>query len=346
MTKTISGQNINEAYALAMYSFTNPREYVTRDSRNGPVREIWCPVATVYTKPRERVLFDETRDCNPFFHFFEGLWMLAGRNDVKFLDRFTKNMGLYSDDGKTLHGAYGHRWRYHFPDLGTNVHLDQLDEIIRHLQHSPESRRAVLQMWDPCVDLVAPGKDVPCNTAIYFYIREGELTMTVTNRSNDAIYGAYGANVVHMSMLHEYVASSIGVKVGRYYQFANSLHLYTDNPVAARCLRNPPTLPVVDPYTSRTVQVYPMFWGGATQDEFDGDLVDYFDMYEEPHAVKEHKFSTAFFREVVAPMHYAHSLYKLGDVKGAILYNGAYNLATDWALGAHYWLGRRGARNA
>jgi hypothetical protein len=50
--------------------------------------------------------------------------------------------------------------------------------------------------------------------------------MLVTNRSNDIVWGAYGANAVHFSYLLEYVASSIGVKVGRYWQVSNDFHIY------------------------------------------------------------------------------------------------------------------------
>ena len=49
-------------------------------------------------------------------------------------------------------------------------------------------------------------EEIPCNTAIYFKVREGKLNMTVSNRSNDVIWGTFGANVVHMSILQEYVA--------------------------------------------------------------------------------------------------------------------------------------------
>ena len=51
--------------------------------------------------------------------------------------------------------------------------------------------------------------------------------MTVTNRSNDMIWGAYGANAVHMSVLLEYMAGMLGYGVGAYYQFSNNLHAYT-----------------------------------------------------------------------------------------------------------------------
>ena len=52
------------------------------------------------------------------------------------------------------------------------------------------------------------------------------MDITVTNRSNDAVYGCYGANAYHMSVLQEYLAARIGVEVGTYTQFSNNLHMY------------------------------------------------------------------------------------------------------------------------
>ena len=44
---------------------------ITRDSRNGLVREATSPVTTVYHRPQEKVLFWDQRVANPFFHFME-----------------------------------------------------------------------------------------------------------------------------------------------------------------------------------------------------------------------------------------------------------------------------------
>jgi thymidylate synthase len=111
---------------------------------------------------------------------------------------------------KSLWGAYGFRWKKYW-------NKDQIKIVIGMLKENPYDRRAVLQMWDPHEDLARKGKDVPCNTHIYFKIREGKLCMTVCNRSNDMLWGAYGANVVHMSMLQEYVAHCLGPTYGRVY---------------------------------------------------------------------------------------------------------------------------------
>ena len=62
---------------------------------------------TEYTNPQRNVLFDATRDANPFFHYLEAMWIIAGRNDVKTLAHVLPKMADYSDNGSVFHGAYG-----------------------------------------------------------------------------------------------------------------------------------------------------------------------------------------------------------------------------------------------
>jgi hypothetical protein len=179
------------------------------------------PIIVTHASPYRRVLFDPIRDANPFFHYMEALWMLAGRGDVRFPSLFASNIKNYSDDGITLHGAYGHRWRYHFD-------VDQIETVIYMLKKDQSTRRAVISMWDATHDLDVDTKDLPCNTHVYFRAQKGDLNMTVCNRSNDLVWGMLGANMVHMSILHEYIAHSANMSMGNYYQFSNNLHVYED----------------------------------------------------------------------------------------------------------------------
>ena len=130
-------------------------------------------------------------------------------------------MKQYSDNGKIFHGAYGYRWRQHF-------NIDQIALIIKRLSNDPTDRRCVLQIWDSTVDLDSNKIDIPCNTHVYFKVRENLLHMTVCCRSNDIIWGAYGANVVHFSVLQEYVAQRLGLEMGEYVQISDSYHAYVD----------------------------------------------------------------------------------------------------------------------
>lgn len=194
---------------------------VETESRNGKVWRFPCPVTTQYSRPWAHVLFDEDRDANPFFHLMEAVWMLAGRRDVELVSRYNSSIHMFSDDGHVFNGAYGHRWRHWFKG-------DQITRVLENLNKNPFCRRQVITMydghWDPHVD----SKDIPCNTQIYFEqdARVRALNMTVSNRSNDLIWGAYGANAVHFSTLLMVMAGALGWSTGRYWQMSNNLHVY------------------------------------------------------------------------------------------------------------------------
>lgn len=335
--RVITARNVNGAYQLASQALD--AEGIWTHNRNeatlGMTLEFPTPVTTVYTRPTERVLFYGRRDCNPFFHLMEGLWMLAGRRDVEWISRFNSNMKTFSDNGTTFHGAYGHRWRNHFGQwgIGENPYMwgaiDQLDGVVDILKKDPDSRRAVLQMWDPRADLRGQEnkKDVPCNTAIYFKIRRGALDMTVTNRSNDMVWGCYGANAVHMSMLQEYMAGRIGVPVGVYYQISDNLHAYKavwdDKKVVE-------TGYTACWYETGAVKPYPMV---ATPDAWDEDLYCFMEGAEVGSMVNP------FFRDVARPVEQAWFLYKnkKQDEAKEMLTN---CVASDWRVACLEWIER------
>lgn len=198
------------------------------DSRNGKVWSMPHPITVKFNNPRDRILYSPSRDANPTFHLVEALWMLAGRNDTASLTKYVKRMQDYSDDGETFHAAYGHRWRHHFG-------LDQLQVVVDRLLTYRNDRRTILAMWDGECDLSDSNdmKDLPCNMLIKFsetdndlYQHKKQLNMTVFNRSNDVILGMLGANIVHMTILQEYIASKIGAEVGYYYVMSDDVHLY------------------------------------------------------------------------------------------------------------------------
>lgn len=328
----VFGRNVNDVYFDGIRRFSHPTAPKLYDSRNGPMLELPGLVVSKYNRPRERVLFDEARDCNPFLHFFESLWMLAGRHDLAYMLKFAKNFADFSDDGEILHGAYGYRWFKHFG-------RDQIGEAIDILKRDAMSRQVVTQMWDAEVDLNRKGKDVPCNTTVMWKLRDGVLDMTVTNRSNDAIWGAYGANAVHFSYLHEYVAASIGVKVGVYYQVSNSLHIYPEFPVTKRVMANLPGYGAC-PYQTNEVAAYRLFSSGATKEEFDRDLVQFMQAVDHDFLSSDDDYETQFFAEVVGPMWRVYTAYKDGEKASALRLSKQIG-ASDWRLAVQQWLARR-----
>lgn len=320
---------------------------VTNESRNGTVTMFPFPVITTYERPDERVMFWAERDANPFFHLMEALWMLGGDDRVDFPSMFAPNLLNYSDDGKTFNGAYGYRWRRYWG-------YDQLLEVISLLSDDPTTRRAVIQIWSASDLTNQTSKDLPCNTSVMFQVNPStrKLDMTVTNRSNDIVWGAYGANAVHFSMLHELVATAAGIPLGRYYQFSNNLHAYQDtlkqvSPIAeyAGNAFLPKSLREVmsgNPYTTGKVKPHPIMSVGLEDWMYDLDkfLLDPED--------KEGSFIDPFFRDVARPMYRAWAAWKFDREDDDPLIHFEYALeeirhvaATDWRLAGQEWLTRR-----
>jgi len=221
---TLQAFNVNDALVIGLSQLL--KHGIPVQSRNGRALMMAAPVTTSYLASCERVLFSPERDVNPFFHLMEAMWMLDGRKDVHLPAYFSPGMKNFSVDGETLHGAYGYRWRKHFG-------FDQVEQAITDLIQDPMSRRVVIGMWDPCADgfpTEANAKDRPCNDLIKFQAVPTEtghqLNMSVFCRSNDAVWGAYGANVVHFSYLHQYVAEAAGMRVGTYHQISDNFHIY------------------------------------------------------------------------------------------------------------------------
>ncbi len=242
-------RNVNEALPKMLQHLEARGERSL--SRAGEVIVAPTPVTTVYRKPMERVLFSPARDANPFFHLIEALWMLAGKRDVATLAHYVRRMSDFSDDGITLHGAYGYRWlnRPHPP-------FNQLSIVIELLKEHPQSRRAVIQIWDYQSDLYTNEKykDIPCNLIVTPWIHNNQLLdLAVFCRSNDAIWGAAGTNAVQFSILQEYLAANLGMGVGILYQISNNFHAYSEIFEELRVLRPPRDARHYDEYTDKRV---------------------------------------------------------------------------------------------
>jgi malonyl CoA-acyl carrier protein transacylase len=326
---------VNQALSQALLSLQDRHQ--VRDSRNGPVVAFHEPVMTTYRNPMERVVFSPMRDANPFFHLTEAMWMLAGKRTLAELTPIVKRMADFSDDGSTLYGAYGYRWRRAF---GT----DQLADIATEIKKDPTTRRAVLSMWDPRGDhqkAFSGGKDVPCNTHVYFDARDGKLNMTVCCRSNDLLWGCYGANVVHFGFLLEYMAAATNLPIGVYRQFSNDLHVYTDKLALADFGTLAADVAKHDWYRDG-IGYQCLLDDGETVEEVDEDINAFFDAKSD-FDVQE--YNTSFFNFTMVPAMLAWRGWKYRAVsETAVLEHAKRIQAPDWRLACTEWLDRRAAK--
>jgi thymidylate synthase len=371
--------NVNDAFSKIVGDIHTGRlPIIKTSSRNGDVLQIIEPVTITYSKPNQRVLFNQARDSIQYY-----------------ITDFEK----FSDDGETLNGAYGYRWRHakteldveniqlvpvefpegeltsenmpYCPSFEELAQVDQLQVIINHLKAKPDSRRAVLSMWNVEDDLLKIGipqecikknsqgvcsppthvhncpvvkpslkltregsKDVACNLNCTFQIINGHLDMTVFNRSNDAILGSLGANVVHFSFLLEYMATHIGVPVGKYNQVSTNLHVYTWNWKPEEWIKE-------DLYSYIGIDHFPLVKDPRV---FDAELA----MFNSQWLGKDltnvapfkHCFTEPFFADVAFPMAIAFHQHKKREYESALSWCSKIK-AEDWRWVAQKWVEKR-----
>ena len=209
-----SYRNVHDAFLGLLREVAVGEEIVVRGDKT---RELLAQTVQI-DQPRERCVLVPGRNNNVFASIAETMWVLAGRNDIDYLNSYLKRAKDYSDDGKTWRGAYG-------PRLRDWNGIDQLAQIIAILRNDPASRRAVATMFDPDRDFVE-SKDIPCNNWLHFIARNGKLDLHVAARSTDIWWGFSGINIFEWTLLLEIMAHWLGHEVGRLIFFTSSLHLY------------------------------------------------------------------------------------------------------------------------
>lgn len=170
------------------------------------------------TNPRARLSRTERRG-KPFGALGELLWYLAGNNTLEFIRYYLPGYADDSVDGNTIYGGYGPRL---FNMRGTH---NQVTNVVELLKNKPDSRRAVIQIFDAS-DLAINPKEIPCTCTLQFLIRERRLHMFTTMRSNDVFLGL-PHDVFAFTMLQEIIARTLGVGLGPYKHAVGSLHLYS-----------------------------------------------------------------------------------------------------------------------
>ncbi len=151
-------------------------------------------------------------------------WYLAGRNDAEFISYYIPEYLKLAEDG-ALYGGYGPRL------YGWNGQ-NQIDNVLALLRVKPDSRRAVIQLFD-AVDISVHHEDVPCTCTLQFMVRDNALHMVTNMRSNDAYIGL-PHDVFCFTMLQEIVARTLSINLGLYCHTAGSLHLYNKDDASAK----------------------------------------------------------------------------------------------------------------
>lgn len=226
---TLTGDSANDLFVTACQ--TVRRDGLTVSPRGMATTEV-LGAHLCLSDPRRRLLdLQPARVINPAFAVAETLWILSGSDDP-WIFEYNRALTRYTDDGR-LQGAYGprmRRWR---------GRVDQLDRVRRQLTRDPDSRQAVIQLFDPERD-TRGHRDVPCTLGYRFFLRGGRLQMHTTMRSQDLWLG-FPYDIFAATLLQELMAGWLGVDVGEYHHHVDSLHLYEKHADAAANLPPTPT---------------------------------------------------------------------------------------------------------
>jgi thymidylate synthase len=202
------------------YSYADICQRVLREGRLIAPRGVETleldDVMIVMEQPHRCLPTDTGRNLHLAIAAAEALQLISGESRPELMTRVAPTFKQFMEArGNSLyqHGAYGRRIYSSIPKL------------IELLKRDPNTRQAVLNIWQADLDLGVQTPDVPCTLNIRFAIRDGLLDMSVVMRSNDVWWGL-PYDTFQFAALQATIARCLGVVVGTYTHHAMSLHAY------------------------------------------------------------------------------------------------------------------------
>jgi thymidylate synthase len=139
--------------------------------------------------------------------------------------------------------VYGYQWRsWPAPD---GRHIDQIQEVIRQLKNSPDSRRMIVSAWNVAdIEEMAKSGLPPCHCLFQFYVANGKLSCQLYQRSCDTFLGV-PFNIASYALLTHMMAQVCGLEPGEFIWTGGDVHLYNNHfeQVKTQLTRKPGTLP-------------------------------------------------------------------------------------------------------
>ncbi|MEW6304919.1 MAG: thymidylate synthase [Verrucomicrobiota bacterium] len=172
---------------------------------------------------------------------YELLWFLKGDTNVKYLNEHGVTIwDEWADETGSLGRVYGAQWCDWRTTDGRSI--NQIDQVIAQIQKNPDSRRHIVSAWN--VGELDQMALAPCHALFQFYVRDGELSCQLYQRSADLFLGV-PFNIASYALLTLMVAQVCELKPGEFIHTFGDLHLYTNHLEQAKLqlTREPRALP-------------------------------------------------------------------------------------------------------
>ena len=220
MAEFIDGKTANDVWEKAVDMLL--AQEATVSGRTGDVLELLHTFVSI-ENPRQKWVYDRIPPISISFALAEVVWIMNGEERSEVINYWNPRLSDFAGNGDIYYGAYGKRIRSHFG-------FDQLERSYYALQNVPESRQVVIQIYDVGKDFPIDNgqprsEDIPCNICSLLKVRDGKLEWSQIMRSNDILLGM-PYNFVQFTSLQEILAGWLGLEVGSYNHYSDSLHLY------------------------------------------------------------------------------------------------------------------------
>lgn len=172
---------------------------------------------------------------------YELLWFLHGDTNVRYLQEHgVRIWNEWANENGDLGPVYGEQWRRWQGYHGETV--DQIQQVVDQLRHSPDSRRMIVSAWNPAqVDQMALP---PCHCLFQFYVADNRLSLQLYQRSADVFLGV-PFNIASYALLLQMMAQVTGYQAGDFIHTLGDAHIYLNHieQVQLQLTREPRPLP-------------------------------------------------------------------------------------------------------
>ncbi|KAA6441103.1 thymidylate synthase [Dyadobacter flavalbus] len=183
---------------------------------------------------------------------YELLWFLRGDTNIAYLKEHGVSIwDEWADENGDLGPVYGKQWRSWEGANGKTV--DQLQEVLKQLKSTPDSRRIIVSAWNPSE--LSEMKLQPCHALFQFYVAppdeeagetRGKLSCQLYQRSADVFLGV-PFNIASYALLTMMIAQECELDLGEFIWTGGDTHIYLNHleQVELQLSRTPRALPVM-----------------------------------------------------------------------------------------------------
>ena len=168
----------------------------------------------------------------------ELLWFLKGDTNIKYLqDNGVSIWNEWCDKDGELKNVYGKMWRA-WPtnredllsfETGKDYHtIDQIQELIDEIKRNPDSRRLLVNAWNPSFAWTNEISLHWCHTGFQIIIEKDKMSLLWNQRSIDTFLGL-PFNVASYTILLYMIASLTGYKPYRVIGSLGDTHIYVNH---------------------------------------------------------------------------------------------------------------------